>query len=64
MIEKMDGIFKISCDICGEIFDKDFYDFYDVVDYKKSEGWRSRKISGGWEEICPDCVEYERGLRL
>jgi hypothetical protein len=34
-------------------------------DYKKSNGWRSVKISeGNWDEICPDCVEFEKRLKV
>ncbi|HAS90804.1 MAG TPA: hypothetical protein DCS12_00610 [Clostridiales bacterium] len=33
-------------------------------DYKKSNGWRSVKISeGNWNEICPDCVEFKKRLK-
>jgi len=46
--------YTLTCDICGE--EIDFDDFYEAVDYKKENGWISRKDKYGyWEDICPDC---------
>ncbi|MCE5220206.1 MAG: hypothetical protein LLF98_02765 [Clostridium sp.] len=64
MIEKINNTYKIVCDSCGEIFSDNFYTFPDAVDYKKNNAWRSVKVSeGNWNEICPDCVEFEKRLK-
>ena len=34
-------------------------EFNDAVDYKKSNGWRSRKVDGEWVDLCPDCQREE-----
>ena len=65
MIDKINNIHKIICNSCGEIFKNEFNSFYDAVEYKKSNGWRSVKISEAkWDEICPDCVEFEKRLKV
>lgn len=44
------------CDICEESPDEVFECFQDAVDYKKPNGWRSRKdAKGNWEDVCPEC---------
>jgi hypothetical protein len=45
----------LSCDICGVNFDFESWD--EAVEYKKENGWVSRKEDGGWIDICPDCQE-------
>lgn len=65
MINKINNIYKIICDSCGEIFNEDFYTFPDAVEYKRINGWRSVKVSeGNWDEICSDCVEFEKRLKI
>ena len=63
MIDKEYGTYTLSCDICGcEV--KNMDDFYEAVDYKKENGWKSQRHSDwksekhrmDWEDICPDCV--------
>jgi len=54
MIEKNTYGFKLICDICGNEVDG-FDTFQEAVEYKKDEGWRSQKVSDGWEDICPEC---------
>lgn len=54
MIDKDYDSYQLICDICGEVV-KEFDDFYDAVDYKKDNGWRSRRVIGGWEDVCPEC---------
>lgn len=60
MIDKQSGRYHLICDICGEeseeCFDG-FGDFYDAVQYKKDNGWKSQKRNGQWEDVCPDCQE-------
>jgi hypothetical protein len=56
-IEKECGFFSLYCDVCGAEADEQFDEFYDAVEYKKSEGWKSQKRNGEWEDVCPDCQE-------
>ena len=64
MIEKINNIYKIICDSCGEVFPDNFNTFHDAVDYKRNNNWRSVKVSeGNWNEICPDCQEFEKRLK-
>lgn len=53
-IEKCGDIFTPTCDICGEELPGEF-DFYDAVEAKKREGWKSRKDKGEWQDVCCDC---------
>jgi hypothetical protein len=58
MIEKVGGEFELICDVCEESADEFFDEFYDAVEYKKDNGWRSRKdAKGNWEDVCPECQE-------
>jgi hypothetical protein len=57
MIDKQGGQYYLICDICGEEADEAFDDFYDAVQYKKDNGWKSQKRNGQWEDVCPDCQE-------
>ena len=61
MIDKNGRMFSLICDVCGEQAEKQFFDFYDAVEYKKDKdnGWISRKTDDGWQDICPDCKEAE-----
>jgi hypothetical protein len=58
MIDKEHGEFILSCDYCGEEV-SGFDDFYDAVQYKKDNGWKSKKIKGEWNDVCPECQEGE-----
>jgi hypothetical protein len=55
MIDKLYGAYSLVCDVCGEEAEKQFFDFADAVEYKKIEGWRSKKTNGGWQDICLEC---------
>jgi len=63
MIEKINtNQFALSCDICCETIDahnehrqRHFDSFHKAVDYKKDNGWKSKKIDGEWQDICPEC---------
>lgn len=57
-IERFGNIYTPTCDRCGAELPGEF-DFYDAVNAKKREGWKSRKTNGEWEDICPDCQESE-----
>jgi len=50
-------MYFLYCDVCGEAADSDFFKFDDAVEYKKSNGWKSRKYGGEWEDVCPECQE-------
>lgn len=55
MIIKEYGKCYLECDICNEEVEKEFKYFDEIVDYKKQNGWKSKKINGEWVEICPIC---------
>ena len=57
MIEKTDGQCRLFCDICGELANEVFDRFFDAVNYKKNNGWKSQKHRGEWEDVCPECRE-------
>ena len=59
-IECNGDLYFLTCDVCGEAASEKFYDFYDAVDYKKREGWKSQKHRGEWEDVCPECQEAEK----
>lgn len=56
MIDRTYGGFELNCDICGDSADESFDEFAEAVQFKKDEGWKSRKINGEWHDICPECV--------
>ncbi len=56
MIERYKNKFILYCDVCGEEAEEEFYEFDEAVEYKKDNGWRSRKIKGEWADICPECL--------
>lgn len=56
-IEREGDMYFLYCDVCGEAADSDFFKFDDAVEYKKSNGWKSRKYGGEWEDVCPECQE-------
>lgn len=65
MIEKImskPGIYSLMCDICCDEFKQEtFSTFSEAVEFKKNNGWKSKKIDGEWQDICPDC-QKERNL--
>jgi len=56
-IERDGDRYHLTCDVCGEATGEKFYDFYDAVNFKKREGWKSQKHRGEWEDVCPECQE-------
>lgn len=63
MIEREYGSFTLSCDICYEKAPYSFADFYDAVDYKKENGWKSQKNDNNeWEDVCPKCAKKGKEL--
>lgn len=61
MIYKDGGLYFLCCDVCGEEAGKIFDEFYDAVEYKKHNGWKSQKRRGEWEDVCPECQEEGSG---
>ena len=57
MITKDKEYYYLYCDICGEDSGEVFNDFFDAVEYKDRQGWKSRKRRGEWEDVCPGCQE-------
>ena len=60
-IDKSCGIFDLICDNCGEVHPESFDDFYDAVEAKKENGWKSKKRNGNWEDWCPKCAGESEG---
>lgn len=55
MIERYGSMYELNCDYCSNC-QNDFDDFQEVIDYKKANGWKTRKMSNGdWEDKCPNC---------
>ena len=57
MIDKDFDGFTLTCDVCGEEAEETFDDFYDAVQFKKDNDWKSQRRNGEWEDVCPDCQE-------
>ena len=56
-IDNFGGMYSLTCDNCGEELDEQFFDFYEAVEAKKENGWKSRKVNGNWEDWCDKCCE-------
>jgi len=59
----MDGIYKIICNVCGEVMEPSFDEFMEAVQFKKDNRWKSQKVGEGWIEICRDCVDVSSGKK-
>ncbi|NDL68586.1 hypothetical protein [Anaerotalea alkaliphila] len=59
MISKEYGNYTFICDICGAGSDEEFETFQDAVDAKGDIGWKSKRMSGEWADVCPECIELE-----
>jgi len=57
MIERLNSFYYLVCDVCGEEAEEQFFDFFEVVDYKKKYEWKSKKRNSEWEDICPECQQ-------
>jgi Fe2+ or Zn2+ uptake regulation protein len=57
MISNFNGMYTLTCDICGEEAPETFEEFSKAVQFKKDEGWKSQKHKGEWEDVCPECQE-------
>ena len=64
MIDKINNVYKIICNACGKVFNIEFQSFQEAVMFKKKNGWRSVMLSASkWNEICPDCLEFDKRLK-
>lgn len=57
MIERINGLYTVMCDVCGEESDWRFMTFNEAVDCKRTEGWTKQMRNGEWEDVCPECQE-------
>lgn len=55
MIDKQYGKHELICDICGKTAPKRFEYWDEAVDYKKQNGWKSKRDGANWLDLCPDC---------
>lgn len=62
MIDTFNGMYILTCDVCGGEYPETFFDFYDAVNAKKGIGWKSRKVDGEWEDVCDICLLEESGV--
>lgn len=46
--------YTLICDFCRKEI-SGFHDFYDAVNYKKYNGWKSIKVLNEWKDACPNC---------
>lgn len=58
-ITNIHGIYSLICDVCGDSHPDSFSEFYEAVQAKKDDGWRSRRQNGDWEDVCPECQRAE-----
>lgn len=59
MISKFEGMYTLTCDMCGDEYQETFFDFYDAVKAKRENGWKSRKTGDEWMDVCDACLEEE-----
>lgn len=59
MKEKQQREAARPCDVCGTEVEESFFDFDEAVDYKKTNGWKSKRYGGDWVDVCPDCIADE-----
>ena len=59
MICKIGDRYILVCDICEIEDDETFYDFYDAVEHKKVNGWKSQKYRSEWKDVCLECQKAE-----
>ena len=50
-----DSEYYLICDNCGKRIR--FEEWDEAVKYKKQNGWKSRKQSEEWLDICKECLE-------
>ena len=56
MIERQGEEYILTCSYCEEEADEAFDEFWEAVEYRKENGWRSVKAKNGeWWDLCPSC---------
>jgi len=56
-IEKDFGKFYAVCDVCGETLPPE-YEYSEAIEAMAAEGWTSKRVAGGWHNVCPDCQRH------
>lgn len=59
-VERHSGYFTVVCARCGARTTGEMT-WGDAVRAKRGHGFRSRKIEGEWQDLCPDCLRAENG---
>ena len=58
MIEKIyKNNYMVTCDNCGT--GQECYNWADVMEFMRDEGWKKKLVDGQWEHYCPECQESE-----
>jgi hypothetical protein len=57
MIQARYGKFVLVCDNCEDEGEKEYLSFQEAVEGKKEEGWKSKKYSDGFKDLCNDCKD-------
>ena len=50
--------YVLVCDECGREV-KYFNTFDEAVEYKRDNGWKSKKDDGEWVTLCPNCQQED-----
>lgn len=45
--------YDVCCDRCSNSESVDAECWSDLMDWMKRNGWRSEKVEGDWEHVCP-----------
>lgn len=51
----------LICGTCGKEIDG-FIDLEEAVEHMRSDGWKSKKYRGEWQDTCPECQEVSHVL--
>ena len=58
LIEKIyKSNYMAICDNCGT--GQECYNWADVMEFMREEGWKKKLVDGEWEHYCPECQEDE-----
>ena len=60
MIIKIDDMYRLVCDVCGEDAPSAFWEFDAAAKYKRDNGWKLQQHEGEWEDVCPECAGINR----
>ena len=55
MVHRERGKIFFECDDCEEVEETGTSNFDEAVEIMRGEGWSSRKIASGWENLCRGC---------